>query len=129
MTTMDLIDGKRHIRARLHRVGGRADSFTSSRGTEVEQSREVARRLTRPADEVEESTSCASSGRRRAVAVRRALYNMNLLRKLERVMWQAGMYMRVGDMLLIIVLLFSAPALVRRHLFFHDMWFAMLAAV
>jgi len=27
--------------------------FTSSRGSEVEQQREVARRLTRPADEIE----------------------------------------------------------------------------
>ena len=56
-----------------------------------------------------------------------ALYNMNLLRKLEEAMWQAGMYMRVGDILLIIVLAFGA-GLFGGNLFFHDIWFALLAA-
>ncbi len=36
------------------------------------------------------------------------LYNLNLARKLEQSMWQAGMYMRVSDILLIIVLMFGA---------------------
>jgi len=37
-------------------------------------------------------------------------------------MWQAGMYMRVGDMLLIIVLMFGA-GLFGGNIFFHDIWF------
>jgi tight adherence protein B len=42
-------------------------------------------------------------------------------------MWQAGMYMRVGDILLIIVLLFGA-GLVGGNVFFHDQWFAIGSA-
>jgi len=42
---------------------------------------------------------------------------------MEEAMWQAGMYMRVGDMLLIIVGAFGA-GLVGGNFFFHDMWFA-----
>lgn len=57
-----------------------------------------------------------------------ALYRMNFLRKLEEAMWQAGMYMRVGDILLIIVLAFGA-GLFGGNLFFHDIWFALVAAV
>ncbi|MGB0058822.1 type II secretion system F family protein [Candidatus Binatus sp.] len=100
--------------------------FTSSRGTEVEQSREVARRLTRPADEVE--INVMRKQRPQEGVLLAALYNMNLLRKLEESMWQAGMYMRVGDILLIIVLAFGA-GLFGGNLFFHDIWFALLAAV
>jgi tight adherence protein B len=99
--------------------------FTSSRGTEVEQSREVARRLTRPADEVE--INVMRKQRPREGVLLAALYNMNLLRKLEESMWQAGMYMRVGDILLIIVLAFGA-GLFGGNLFFHDIWFALLTA-
>ena len=100
--------------------------FTSSRGSEVEQSREVARRLTRPADEVE--INVMRKQRPREGVLLAALYNMNLLRKLEEAMWQAGMYMRVGDILLIIVLAFGA-GLFGGNLFFHDIWFALLTAV
>ena len=100
--------------------------FTSSRGSEVEQSREVARRLTRPADEVE--INVMRKQRPQEGVLLAALYNMNLLRKLEESMWQAGMYMRVGDILLIIVLAFGA-GLFGGNLFFHDIWFALLTAV
>ena len=100
--------------------------FTSSRGSEVEQSREVARRLTRPPDEVE--INVMRKQRPREGVLLAALYNMNLLRKLEEAMWQAGMYMRVGDILLIIVLAFGA-GLFGGNLFFHDIWFALLTAV
>ena len=97
--------------------------FTSSRGTEVEQSREVARRLTRPADEIE--INVMRKQRPQEGVLLGALYKMNLLRKLEEAMWQAGMYMRVGDILLIIVLAFGA-GLFGGNLFFHDIWFALV---
>ncbi|MFZ2063562.1 MAG: type II secretion system F family protein [Candidatus Binatus sp.] len=97
--------------------------FTSSRGSEVEQSREVARRLTRPADEIE--ISVMRKQRPQEGALLGALYKMNLLRKLEEAMWQAGMYMRVGDILLIIVLAFGA-GLFGGNIFFHDIWFALV---
>lgn len=97
--------------------------FTSSRGSEVEQSREVARRLTRPADEIE--INVMRKQRPQEGALLGALYKMNLLRKLEEAMWQAGMYMRVGDILLIIVLAFGA-GLFGGNIFFHDIWFALV---
>jgi tight adherence protein B len=100
--------------------------FTSSRGSEVEQSREVARRLTRPADEVE--INVMRKQRPQEGVLLAALYRMNLLRKLEESMWQAGMYMRVADILLIIVLAFGA-GLFGGNLFFHDIWFALVAGI
>jgi len=100
--------------------------FSSSRGTEVEQQREVARRLTRPADEID--IDVMRKRRPEEGAMLGALYRMNLLRKLEEAMWQAGMYMRVGDILLIIVLMFGA-GLFGGNLFFRDMWFALATGV
>ena len=100
--------------------------FSSSRGTEVEQQREVARRLTRPADEIE--INVMRKQRPEEGAMLGALYRMNLARRLEEAMWQAGMYMRVGDILLIIVLMFGA-GLFGGNLFFHDMWFALVTGV
>jgi tight adherence protein B len=96
--------------------------FTSSRGTEVEQQREVARRLTRPPDEIE--INVMRKQRPEEGALLGALYKINLLHSLEEAMWQAGMYMRVGDILLIIVVLFGA-GLFGGNILFHDMWFAL----
>ena len=100
--------------------------FTSSRGTEVEQSREVSRRLTRPPDEIE--VNVMRKQRPQEGVLLGALYRMNLLRKLEEAMWQAGMYMRVGDILLIIVLIFGA-GLFGGNLFFHDIWFGVITGL
>ena len=96
--------------------------FTSSRGTEVEQQREVARRLTRPADEIE--IDVMRKQRPQEGVLLAGLYKLNVAHKLEEAMWQAGMYMRVGDILLIIVLLFGA-GLFGGNVFFHDMWFGL----
>jgi tight adherence protein B len=95
--------------------------FSSSRGTEVEQQREVARRLTRPPDEIE--IDVMRKRRPEEGALLAGVYNLNLLRKLEEMMWQAGMYMRVGDIMLVIVLMFGA-GLFGGNLFFHDIYFA-----
>jgi tight adherence protein B len=100
--------------------------FTSSRGSEVEQQREVARRLTRPPDDIE--IDVLRKRRPEEGVLLRALYGMNLLRKLEEMMWQAGLYMTVPDILLIIVLMFGA-GLVGGNIVFHDMWFAFGAAL
>jgi len=100
--------------------------FTSSRGNEVEQQREVARRLTRPADEVE--IDVMRKARPEEGTLLTGLYNLNLARKLEQAMWQAGMYMRVADILLIIVLMFGA-GLFGGNIFFGDMWFALGTAL
>ncbi len=100
--------------------------FTSSRGSEVEQQREVARRLTRPDDEIE--IDVMRKGRPEEGTLLTGLYNLNLARKLEQAMWQAGMYMRVPDILLIIVLMFGA-GLFGGNIFFGDMWFALGTAL
>ena len=100
--------------------------FTSSRGSEVEQQREVARRLTRPADEIE--IDVMRKARPQEGTLLAGLYNLTCSRKLEQAMWQAGMYMRVP----------RHPAdhradvrrgIVRRQLFFGDMWFALGTAL
>ncbi len=100
--------------------------FTSSRGNEVEQQREVARRLTRPPDEID--IDVMRKRRPEQGTLLSGLYKLNLLRSLEEAMWQAGMYMRVADILLVIVLLFGA-GLFGGNLFFHDMWFALGAGL
>jgi tight adherence protein B len=100
--------------------------FSSSRGTEVEQQREVARRLTRPADDIE--IDVMRRRRPDQAPLLGMLYDLNLLRKLEESMWQAGLYMRVADILLIIMLLFGA-GLFGGNLFFHEMWFALGAGL
>ena len=100
--------------------------FTSSRGSEVEQQREVARRLTRPPDDID--IDVMRKQRPEEGALLSVLYDLNLLRKLEESMWQAGMYMRVADMLLIIVLMFGTGMFVG-NVMFHDMWFALGTAL
>jgi tight adherence protein B len=100
--------------------------FTSSRGTEVEQQREVARRLTRPPDEID--IDVMRKQRPQEGTLLSGLYKLNVAHKLEEAMWQAGMYMRVGDILLIIVLLFGA-GLFGGNVFFHDMWFGLATGV
>jgi tight adherence protein B len=100
--------------------------FTSGRGNEVEQQREVARRLTRPPDEIE--IDVMRKQRPEEGALLSGLYSMNFLRRLEESMWQAGMYMRVGDMLLIIVLLFGG-GLFLGNVMFHAMWIALIFGV
>jgi len=100
--------------------------FTSSRGTEGEQQREVARRLTRPADEID--IDVMRKRRPQEGALLSGIYKLNVAHRLEEAMWQAGMYMRVGDMLLIIVLMFGG-GLFGGNVFFHDMWFGLATGV
>ena len=100
--------------------------FSSKRGTEVEQQREVARRLTRPEEEL--AVDVMRKRRPDEGAMLSVLYNLNLLRRLETAMWQAGLYMRVADILLVMVLLFGA-GLFGGNVLFHNMIFAFGAAV
>ena len=74
--------------------------------------------MSRPMGDVEESTSRASAGPRRHRFS--GLSDFNLLRKLEEMMWQAGMYMRVSEMVLIIVLAVRRGFLFGGNLFFHE---------
>jgi tight adherence protein B len=81
--------------------------FTSGRN-EAEQNRKVAERIARPADEVDLSITRRKKPEQGQLLT--VLYELNLLRKLEEGMWQAGIYVRVVDVLLIMVLLFGAGA-------------------
>ncbi len=99
--------------------------FTSSRGTEVEQQREVARRLTRPPDDLEIDLM---RKRRPDQGPLLGVLELNLLRKLEEMMWQAGLYMTVADILLIMVLLFGA-GFFGGNILFNDTWFALGGAL
>jgi tight adherence protein B len=100
--------------------------LTSRRGTEVEQHREVARRLTRPPDDLE--IDVMRKRRPEQGPLLGVLYELNLMRSLEEMMWQAGLYMRVADILLIMVLLFGA-GLLGGNILFHGMWLALGGAL
>jgi len=93
--------------------------FTQS----AEQNRQVMRRMSRPIGEVED----VDIKRKRKPAEHSffsAFADFNALRSLEEMMWQAGLYMRVSEMVLIIVLLFSAGALMG-ELFWKGTFFAL----
>src|SRR5580698_7226281 len=99
----------------------------TSRGSEVDQKQNLIRRMARPDDEIDvditRKTRIRESGQLLAI-----LWKLNLLRKLEENMWQAGIYMRVFEMMLIIVLMFCAGLFLGQALW-HDMVFAMVMGV
>jgi len=75
----------------------------TSRGGGGDQTREVLRRMARP----EEDLDVSVMRRRRPDAGVAFLRNLNVLRRLEEMMWQAGIYTRVADVLLIMLGLFA----------------------
>jgi tight adherence protein B len=95
----------------------------TSRGGESDQKQNLIRRMARPDEEVDvditRKTRVRESGQLLAI-----LWKLNLLRKLEENMWQAGIYMRVSEMMLIIVLMFFAGLFLGQALW-HDMLFAL----
>src|SRR4051794_40844346 len=99
--------------------------FFTSRGTEVEQQRHVARSLVRPAEDI--NVDVMRRRKPEQGQLLRSLYEFNVLRKLEEMMWQAGMYIRVADILLIMMLLFGA-GLFGGNVIFNDIWIALIAA-
>src|SRR5487761_1028156 len=76
----------------------------------AEQNREVMRRMSRPIGEIED-VDITRKRKPTEHSFFSVLSDFNLLRSLEEMMWQAGLYMRVSEMVLIILLLFSAGAL------------------
>jgi len=98
--------------------------FTGTK-TGSDQNREIARRLTRPAEDSD--LGIMRKGRPEEGKLLGVVYRLNVLRGLEEMMWQAGMYTRVGDVLLIIVLLFGGGMFLGEALF-GDMLFATGAA-
>ena len=85
-------------------------AVVSSRGSDSGGDKnDIARRLTRPSDE--NDLVITKKRRPDEGKLLGMIYRLNLLRRLEEIMWQAGMYMRVGDILLVMVLLFGAGLL------------------
>lgn len=93
----------------------------------AEQNRQVLRRMSRPIGEVED-VDITRKRKPEEHSVFSMLKDFNLLRSLEEMMWQAGLYMRVSEMLLIICLLFSAGFFLG-ELFWKGPLFAALTGV
>jgi tight adherence protein B len=93
----------------------------TTRGGESDQKQNLIRRMARPDDELDvditRKTRVRESGQMLSI-----LWKLNLLRKLEENMWQAGIYMRVSEMMLIIVLMFCAGLFLGQALW-HDLLF------
>jgi tight adherence protein B len=94
--------------------------------TETDQKSEISRRLTRPADDID--LGIMRKRRPDEGKLLAVLYRLNVLRRLEGMMWQAGMYTRVGDVLLIIVLMFGGGMFLGDALF-NDLWFGFGSAI
>jgi tight adherence protein B len=94
----------------------------TTRGGEVDQKQNLLRRMAKPEDELDiditRKTRVREQGQLLAV-----LWKLNLLRNLEENMWQAGIYMRVSEMLLVIVLMFLAGLFLGQAIW-HDSLFA-----
>jgi tight adherence protein B len=97
--------------------------FLTSRGGEAEQSQSLIRRMARPEDDLTD-VDITRKDRPREEGFLVLLYRLNLLRKLEENMWQAGIYMRVSEMLLIILLMFAAGVFLGEAIW-HDLLFAL----
>jgi tight adherence protein B len=93
----------------------------TARGGESDQKQNLIRRMARPDEDVDvditRTTRVRESGQLLAI-----LWKLNLLRKLEENMWQAGIYMRISEMMLIIVLMFFAGLFMGQALW-HDVLF------
>lgn len=98
----------------------------TGRKTETDQKSEISRRLTRPADDID--LGIMRKRRPDEGHLLAVVYRLNVLRRLEEMMWQAGMYARVGDALLIIVLMFGG-GLFLGDAMFGDLWFGLGAGI
>lgn len=94
----------------------------TSRDSEVEQKQNLLRRMARPEDDVDVDIK-RKARRRDEGALLRLVDQLNVLRTLEENMWQAGLYMRVSEMLLIILLMFGAGVFLGQAIW-HDLLFA-----
>lgn len=82
----------------------------TGRGSETEQAQELLRRMG-PAEALDNIDSIQKRGKPRQGKFIAALARrFNLLRLLEENMWQAGLYVRVSDAMLVILLMFGAGA-------------------
>jgi tight adherence protein B len=77
-------------------------------GSETDQAQEMLRRMSRP-DEDDTDVVATRRGRpEQGKFIAAIIRRFNLVRKLEENLWQAGLYVRVSDAILIMVLMFGA---------------------
>jgi tight adherence protein B len=100
--------------------------WLSSRGGEVEQKQSLLRRMARPEEDAD--VDITRKGPPRDEGAFSFVYRLNLLRQLEENMWQAGIYMRVSEMLLIVLLMFLAGLFVGEAVW-RDLVLAMAPAI
>src|SRR5215469_1672102 len=100
--------------------------FLATRGGDAEQKQSLLRRMARPDEDLD--VDITRKGPPRDEGAFAFLYRLNLLRKLEENMWQAGIYMRVSEMLLIVILMFLAGLFVGIAIW-RDFLLAMAPAV
>ncbi|MGH7934403.1 MAG: type II secretion system F family protein [Candidatus Binataceae bacterium] len=102
--------------------------FLTTRGSDSDQKQNLVRRMARPEEDNPDVDITRKLRRRDEGALLALLFRFNLLRKLEENMWQAGIYMRVSEMLLIILFMFGAGLFLGQALW-HDMLFAAAIGV
>jgi tight adherence protein B len=82
--------------------------FFVRRGMRPGVTRGVIKRMSRPSAAPEDSITKNDSRRLTGEEVLSRLYRLHLLQKLEENLWQAGIYARLSDVLLVMLLLFTA---------------------
>lgn len=96
--------------------------LVTSRGTESDQKQNLLRRMARPDDELDIDIIRKARPRDQSQWLM-MLARFNLLRRLEENMWQAGIYMRLSEMMLIVVLMLLAGLFMGQAIW-HDGLFA-----
>jgi tight adherence protein B len=76
----------------------------------------VMRRMSRPDESEDSDISKTDRQRRTGQEILWRIYQLNLLQRLEESLWQAGIYARVADALLVILLMFAAGLLAAQGL-------------
>jgi len=106
--------------------------FTAGRRTDTSRANELIEEATRlDTDQIDQGLTRTGGRHSRRLATNRReeilefVYRIHLLNRLEESMWQAGLYMRVSEMLLIIVLMFGMGFTVAKF-FLHDMIIALV---
>ncbi len=99
----------------------------TTRGGDSEQKQNLLRRMARPDDELDVDIIRKQHPRDRSELLA-VLARLNLLRRLEENMWQAGIYMRLSEMLLIILLMMLAGLFLGQAVW-HDMLFGLGSGV
>lgn len=101
--------------------------WLTTRGGEAEQKQNLLRRMARPDESVDVDIT-RKGPRRDEGGILGLIAKLNLLHQLEENMWQAGLYMRVSEMLLIMLLMFGAGLFLGEAVW-HDPVFALLPAL